>query len=616
MTMLSSLKALFSSGVSRLPVEGAGVASLPLAGAMDFAQLFSGSVADAKQGEAAANPDALPLAEAIESLPPAEAVPAEAAKAQPGASAVWRGADSPLPPGLALGLVKHAAAMQAAPPNGRSGAMPRVAAPSVEAVDAPVPMTEAVDVEAPAPETATIPPEKRVAAAPKDAPVHRKAESLDLPAQVDTAAVEEKPSPATKDEQKDSDAEAVAAAPATVLPIPIIVPTAASAPISVPVEESASKAQAKRPEIIPPTAAPVDQAMPVVETLPAAVEPERASEEAAPILRQADANGTQALDVRQPVARERPSKLSTEQALRVAVTDPLPATSEPLLIAEGAPVAPVVDGKPVKAEALALLQLVRDQVTARQSGAPARLGEQVSAAAKVQAERAAPIADKPEASIAMSPEAVPQTAPATSSQIAPSQATAPAAPTVDLSASLGAQVVDMGVSGQWIDGLARDIAGLSANGAHGRFQLHTDQLGAVQVDIRQGGEGAAVSLTVANEAAEMALRRDSDRLKLDAGLSSVRIAEVKIERAPIAEAARADSAGQQSSQQQSQQGSSQAPSAWANNSQNMGQPQGQQGRWRPGENNGFTPKSSDDPAVLNHEQAQQRGGNTVRARYA
>jgi flagellar hook-length control protein FliK len=196
--------------------------------------------------------------------------------------------------------------------------------------------------------------------------------------------------------------------------------------------------------------------------------------------------------------------------------------------------------------------------------------------------------------------------------------TSSALPTVDLSASLGAQVVDMGVSGQWIDGLARDMAGLSANGAQGRFQIHTDQLGAVQVDIRHGGDGAAVSLTVANEAAELALKQDSERLKVDAGLASVRIADVKVERAPITEASRADSAGQQSSQQQSQshQSSAQNQFASAHGNPNMGHPQGQQSRWQARENNGIGPKSSGDPAVLNHAEARSDAGESRRTRYA
>lgn len=622
MTMLSSLKALlFSSVAARGPAEDTGVSSLPLAGAMDFAKLFSGSMADAEQGApvlasegaTAAVAEALPLTQtdAIDSVPTAEApaIPAEEAKAQAGASAVWRDAASPLPPGLALGLVKHAAAMQASPSNGRAGAVADAVAPSEAPIESPMPMSEGVDAPAPAPEAATtpaVPMSKRADAVRKEGPVRRKAETADLPAEVESPLAEEKPSPVRADEQTDNDGELVAAAPALVspMPLPVAMPAVESAPVPVPAQDNAPKAQAKGPAALTP-AAPADRPSPEAhatsQPLPAGA--------AAPILRQAEAGGTQTPDGRQPGARAGSPKSSSGGAATVAGTDPLPATSEPLPAAEGAPAAPVLNGTPLKAEALALLQLVRDQVTARQSGAPVRVGEQVSAVAKPRSDRVAPIADAPAVPLAMPPEAAAQ--PVSS---APAQVVLPLAtvPVVDLSASLGAQVVDMGVSGQWIDGLARDIAGLSANGAQGRFQLNSDQLGAVQVDIRQGSEGAAVNLTVASEAAEMALRQDSDRLKLDASLSSVRIAEVKIERSPVAETARPDSAGQQSSQQ----GSSQAQSAWANNSQNMGQPQGQQGRWQGRENNGFTPKSSGDPAVLNHEQAQQRGGESARARYA
>ena len=139
----------------------------------------------------------------------------------------------------------------------------------------------------------------------------------------------------------------------------------------------------------------------------------------------------------------------------------------------------------------------------------------------------------------------------------------------------------------------------------------------MQVDIRQGVEGAAVSLTVASEAAELALRQDSDRLKLDSALSAVRIAEVRIERAPVGETARSDM-GSDTSQRQSsqqQQSGSQTNSAWQNNGQNMGQSQGQ-GRWQSRENSGFAPKSSGDPAVLNHAEARQDAGIAGRARYA
>jgi hypothetical protein len=183
-------------------------------------------------------------------------------------------------------------------------------------------------------------------------------------------------------------------------------------------------------------------------------------------------------------------------------------------------------------------------------------------------------------------------------------------------------MVDMGVSGQWIDGLARDIAGLSANGAQGRFQINADQLGPIQVDIRQGDDGAAISLTVATDAAEQVLRQEGDRLKLDAGLSAMRISEVKIERAPpVAETARADSGGNQNSSQQQSggQGQNQAQSMGQGAGQGMGQSSAQshmQGRGQQRENIASGHKAGGDAAVLNHTDVGDSAGGAVRARYA
>ncbi len=280
------------------------------------------------------------------------------------------------------------------------------------------------------------------------------------------------------------------------------------------------------------------------------------------------------------------------------------------------PAAPVA----AKPEALSLLQLVRDHMNRRAT--PVR--DSADAAAPISDRTPDKAATAVDPLVVATPAALHHGSEASVPQAATPQAaslTPAAMPTVDLSASLGQQVVDMGVSGQWIDGLARDIAGLSANGAQGRFQINADQLGPIQVDIRQDGDGAAVSLTVASEAAEMALRQDSDRLKLDAGLAAVRIHEVKIERAPhVAEAAKADSNGQTGSQSNGQQGNaSQQQGAWQGAGQMAGQSMGQsssQGRWQGRENNGLGHKAGSDPAVLNHGDTGDSAGDVRRARYA
>ncbi|MDR7154652.1 hypothetical protein J2W40_001467 [Sphingobium xenophagum] len=250
---------------------------------------------------------------------------------------------------------------------------------------------------------------------------------------------------------------------------------------------------------------------------------------------------------------------------------------------------------PVRAEAVSLLQLVRDHMTGR-----AASSQPTEAVPRPDVDRdaVAPLLATPRSDMVAAPTALPFAA--QPAALVPLQ---PTAPVVDLSASLGAQVVDMGVSGQWIDSLARDIAGLSANGAQGRFQINADTLGPIQVDIRQGDKGATVALTVATDLAEQALRQDGDRLRLDAGLAAVKISEVRIERAPADAATRPDPSGQNASGQPHQ--------------QQAGQPAFQgQGRWQGRENIASSHKGADEAAVLNHADAGDNSRNAVRARYA
>lgn len=281
----------------------------------------------------------------------------------------------------------------------------------------------------------------------------------------------------------------------------------------------------------------------------------------------------------------------------IATPAKLAAATAQDVVADDALVAPLPVDTPIRAEAVSLLQLVRDHMTAR--AAPRQPTAAVQST-DTDTEGVAPLAATPRADGTVAPTPIPM--PVQPAAIAPVLPTAPAA---DLSVSLGAQMVDMGVSGQWIDSLARDIAGLSANGAQGRFQINADTLGPIQVDIHQGEKGASVALTVATDLAEQALRQDGDRLRLDAGLAAVKISEVKIERAPAADTARSDQPGQNASGQPHQQGA--------------GQPsfQGQgQGRWQGRENIAQSHKAAADAAVLNHADAGDGSRNAVRARYA
>ncbi|UZW55042.1 flagellar hook-length control protein FliK [Sphingobium sp. JS3065] len=587
--MMTSLKALlFSSASTQIPADGAGALAVPGEGAVDFAKLLNGTMEAAPEGKQAAVPSlpqvAAPTVAADgvavedEEMEGASGAPTKAEKGEVetaplpfGLANALQAVQShrketlPLPPGLARKIEASAEPVDAV-------STPVLDGEPVEevAVETPAPVPVAVeDGEVDAPELPDIkPPEQPKVVRPiKDA-------KLELP---EAPATDE---PVKADQgDKDKPKEQAEAAP---LPLVAAVPTptpqavpAQPLPTSAPQRETAAVKLDSGKDL------PVEARM----QPQAAEQPVPAPATSAPADRPKTTVATAATD-----------------SASAPVDLPVPAT-------------PAAESRSVKSEALALLQLVRDQVAARQPGTPVRAGEPLAARAKTG--RGVPAEITPTNIAQPAPtDAAPQTLLAQPS-VAPSvQPSVAAPPVVDLSASLGAQMVDMGVSGQWIDGLVRDIAGLSANGAQGRFQIDAHQLGTVQVDIRQGSDGAAVSLTVASEAAEMALRQDSDRLRLDAGLSAVRIAEVKIERSShVADAARADSADQKNSQQSS----SQTANAWANNGQNMAQSQGQaqgQGRWRPQENNAFAAKNSADPAVLNHDETRWAGNDAARARYA
>ena len=627
MNMLSSLKALLFSSAS----PGVAAAQPAAPGDMaDFAALLDGTMAEESAVAPAVPQIGGPSAPAAASqLPPVEGQDAAAAtpdlpvnigqpEAKPAhghvphglaiAVAAGKSLPSQLPPGRALGLVKQLAD---APPGQQ---------PQVEPAQLPV------QPEAGFPDEAPTPPQ---AAAPGETPVQPEAA---LPEQATPPVQSPKPHPAAHTGEADPDPLTPVgeeAAPTETKSPPKqkarVERTEQDAAPSAPVPQPVAAAAATVPPVTaePATQAPADSTEPVA----AAADVAAVMTVAVPLPRRADPAPIQSAPEQiaaEKIAPNQRTTLSDNKRPSEAPDAPESATAEDIPAPELAlPAAPVLHGKPMKAEAIALLQIVREQVAARQTGASVRVGEQVSAAAQAKADAPTrPVEPAFDPSIALSPADVAPTAPAvTIPQVnsSPVAAAASVSPSPDLSASLGAQVVDMGVSGQWIDGLARDIAGLSANGAQGRFQVDTHHLGTVQVDIRHDTDGAAVSLTVANEAAEMALRQDSDRLKLDAGLAAVRIAEVKVERAPaVAEAHRAETASQSSSQQQqqqSQQGSQ--TSAWAHNGgQNMGQPHGQQNRWQGRENNGFGPKGSGDPAVLNHADAQPAAHERARARYA
>ena len=104
---------------------------------------------------------------------------------------------------------------------------------------------------------------------------------------------------------------------------------------------------------------------------------------------------------------------------------------------------------------------------------------------------------------------------------------------VDTGAMLGEQVIDMGVDGQWIDRMAREIADISAGTGRASFTLNPENRGRLQVEILQRDEGADVRLIAETDEAVTALSQGRQQLQQDARLQAVRIHDVQVERAPV-----------------------------------------------------------------------------------
>jgi len=202
----------------------------------------------------------------------------------------------------------------------------------------------------------------------------------------------------------------------------------------------------------------------------------------------------------------------------------------------------------------------------------------------------------------------------------PVAAPSSAAPVADLSGALGRQVVNLGVSGQWIEGISREIASIAANPGHGRFSVASPGLGAVQVEIAPGKSGSRILMQVDSDAAQAALKQESDRLIQDARLASIRIGEVRIERVSSpAEAQRGESGnGQQQGSGGNTPSQGMSTQSGGNNGQHGARPDASTftGEGQGGNN----PKASLTRAVLHDtaavESAPARGRRPDTARYA
>lgn len=105
---------------------------------------------------------------------------------------------------------------------------------------------------------------------------------------------------------------------------------------------------------------------------------------------------------------------------------------------------------------------------------------------------------------------------------------APAASTGEL---LGDKVIDMGVSGQWIDRMAREIASIADGTGHSRFQLSPPNLGRVQVDLWRGGDAMNVRLTAETDEAARRLREGQSALENHARIGALSLGSISVEKA-------------------------------------------------------------------------------------
>lgn len=102
----------------------------------------------------------------------------------------------------------------------------------------------------------------------------------------------------------------------------------------------------------------------------------------------------------------------------------------------------------------------------------------------------------------------------------------------DVGATLAGEVIDMGVGGQWIDRVAREITALAQGSGHSRFQLSPPNLGRLQIDVWQGEGGGRVQLLTETDEAAQRLRQDQASLQADVRLSALSLDRIVIDRAP------------------------------------------------------------------------------------
>jgi flagellar hook-length control protein FliK len=123
--------------------------------------------------------------------------------------------------------------------------------------------------------------------------------------------------------------------------------------------------------------------------------------------------------------------------------------------------------------------------------------------------------------------------------------------------ALNDQVIDMGVSGQWIDRMAREIASLADGTGHSRFQLSPPNLGRIQVDLWQGDGATNLRMVTETDEAARRLREGQGALEANARVASLSLGSVTVEKASAPFEAKDQNQNQQNPRQQADLGGQQ-----------------------------------------------------------
>jgi len=168
---------------------------------------------------------------------------------------------------------------------------------------------------------------------------------------------------------------------------------------------------------------------------------------------------------------------------------------------------------------------------------------------------------------------------------------------------LNDQVIDMGVSGQWIDRMAREIATVADGSGHARFQLNPPSLGRIQVDLWRGDDQINLRLLAETDEAARRLREGQSALEAHARVASLSFSSVSVEKS----SAPFDSGDKQNQRQ----GAEQNGTA---NQQSFAQAQGQSAQGRNNNSSGNLNRGGAAAVIGSERQAElEQDTRTTRA---